>query len=129
MVPLLIAPRGGELRPGLPAQRTFATARSVEFDAVLVGGAAAPAPDALPSTDAKAGAGDGLAIDPRVRLLLEECFRHAKAIGAWGAGRDVVTASGCIGLGVVTGEDAGQVLAEVQELMAAHRVWERFAPA
>jgi catalase len=109
MVPLLIGPRGGELRPGLPVQRTYATARSVEFDVVLVGGPAEPAPE--------------------VRLLLEECFRHAKAIGAWGPGRDAVTASGCDGPGVVTGDDPAQVLAEVQELMAAHRVWERFAPA
>jgi catalase len=129
MVPLLIAPRGGELRPGMPAQRTYATARSVEFDAVLVGGQCLRAPDALPSTDAKAGAGEDLSIDPRVRLLLEECFRHAKAIGAWGAGREVVTASGCVGPGVVTGEDAEQVLADVQQLLAAHRVWERFAPS
>ena len=128
MVPLLIGPRGGELRPGLPVQRTYATARSVEFDAVLIGGPAGPAPDALPGLDAKAGA-DGPGIDPRVQLLLEECFRHAKAIGAWGDGRDVVTASGCVGPGVVTGEDAEQVLADLQELMAAHRVWERFDPA
>ena len=48
VLPLLIAPRGGELGEGLVAQRTFATARSVEFDAVVVAGAAPPAPDALP---------------------------------------------------------------------------------
>ena len=55
MVPLLIAPHGGTVGD-LPVQRTFATARSVEFDAVLLAAAPAPAPDALPARDAKAGA-------------------------------------------------------------------------
>ena len=54
MVPLLIAPHGGMVGD-LPVQRTFATGRSVEFDAVLLAGAPAPAPDALPARDAKAG--------------------------------------------------------------------------
>ena len=55
MVPLLIAPHGGTV-DGMPVQRTFATARSVEFDALLVAGAPIPAPDALPARDEKAGA-------------------------------------------------------------------------
>ena len=126
LVPLLIAPHGG-LIGGLPAQRTFATARSVEFDAVLLAGAPAPAPDALPGRDAKAGAADAVAVDPRVVLLVEESWRHAKAIGAWGAGATVLQEAGVIGTpGVVTGETGADTFTAVEQLLAAHRVWERF---
>ncbi len=125
MVPLLIAPHGGTVG-GLPVQRTFATGRSVEFDVVLLAGAPVPAPDAIASRDEKAGAAAGTAVDPRVVLLLEECFRHAKVIGAWGEGTTALEAAGCARAGVVTGADPAGVFAEVQELMASHRVWERF---
>lgn len=127
MVPLVIAPHGGTVG-GTDVQRTFATARSVELDAVLVAGAPAPAPDALAVRDAKAGAADTAVVDPRVVLLIEECFRHAKSIGAWGAGDRVLELAGDIGTpGVVRGNSPVAVLAEVQEQMALHRVWERFA--
>jgi catalase len=126
MVPLLIAPHGGTVG-GLTVQRTFATARSVEFDVVLVAGAPAPAPDALTARDEKAGAGAG-AVDPRVVLLLEECFRHAKVIGAWGEGVTALAAAGCptSSPGIITGKDASDVFTSVQDQMAFHRVWERF---
>ncbi|MEV4134194.1 catalase [Dactylosporangium sp. NPDC049742] len=121
MVPLLIAPHGG-MADGLPVQRTFATGRSIEFDALLLAAAPVPAPDAPPSRDAKPAA-----VDPRVLLLVEECWRHAKAIGAWGAGTTVLAATGVTGSpGVVTGDAADEVFADVLRLMGAHRVWERF---
>jgi catalase len=66
-----------------------------------------------------------------VVLLLQESFRHAKAIGAWGRGVQALEEAG-IGLespGVVTGESATAVFAELQETLGAHRVWERFVPA
>ncbi|MBA3780379.1 MAG: catalase [Nocardioides sp.] len=126
MLPLVIGPHGGDLGGGLVAQRTFGTARSVEFDAVLVAGAAAPAPDALVARDTKTSGAAADATDPRVALLVEEGFRHSKAIGAWGEGVAVLEAAGCTGPGVVTGDDGASVLAEVQELIGAHRVWERF---
>ena len=67
------------------------------------------------------------ALDPRVALMIEECWRHGKVIGAWGAGADAVAQTVAAGsVGVVTGESATAVFTEVQELMAAHRVWERF---
>ncbi|MEU0558717.1 catalase [Dactylosporangium sp. NPDC006015] len=123
MVPLLIAPHGG-MAGGLPVQRTFATGRSIEFDALLLAGAPVPAPDAPPSREAKPA---DAAVDPRVLLLVEECWRHAKAIGAWGAGTTVLTATGVTGSpGVVTGDAAEEVFADVLRLMGAHRVWERF---
>ncbi|QTR03246.1 catalase [Saccharothrix algeriensis] len=126
VVPLVIAARGGDLAHGLVAQRTFLTARSVEFDALLVAAAPPPAPDALPTRDAKAGAGvAGSPLDPRVDLLIAETFRHAKAIGAWGAGAAVVGS----GPGVVTGEGPTDVVEQVLALLGAHRVWARFAAA
>jgi catalase len=127
MVPLLIAPHGGTVY-GLAVQRTFATARSVEFDGLLLAGSPAPAPDALAARDAKAGAGSDAGTDPRVTLLVEECWRHAKAIGAWGAGRAVLEAAGCAdATGVVTGDSGGEVFDELRDLVSGHRVWDRFA--
>ncbi|GAA3246293.1 catalase [Dactylosporangium siamense] len=126
MVPLLIAPHGG-LVGGLPVQRTFATARSVEFDAVLLAGAPVPAPDAIPARDAKAGTKGSAAIDPRVLLMVEEAWRHAKAIGAYGASSAVLTAAGVDGTpGVVVADNAADVFTQLQQLMGAHRVWDRF---
>ena len=115
------------LEGDIAAQRTFATARSVEFDAVLLAGCPAPAPDALPARDAKAGAA-AAALDPRVVLLLEEAYRHAKAIGAWGAGVDALREAGYSvdEVGVVAGDEAAVVLGQVLELLGNHRVWERF---
>jgi catalase len=129
MVPLLIAPHGGMV-DGMPVQRTFATARSIEFDVLLLAGSPAPAPDAMPVRDAKAGGSDAATVDPRVELLVEECWRHAKVIGGWGAGVGVLARAGCVGsTGVVTGDTADDVFGQVQELVPAHRVWERFPAA
>lgn len=126
MVPLVIAPHGGMI-DGVPVQRTFATARSVEFDAILLAGAPAPAPDAAPARDAKAGASGSVTVDPRVLLLVDEAWRHAKAIGAWGAGAEVLAQAGIAGTpGVVSADSGSAALTEVQALMAKHRVWQRF---
>jgi catalase len=151
MVPLVIAPAGGKLGARgsdgdadaaaadgadgepLDVQRTFATARSVEFDAVLLAGAPAPAADVPGVRDAKAGDGvAAAAVDPRVRLLVDEAFRHGKALGAWGAGADALAAAGITppAAGVVveqSAQAAGAVLEQVTELLGSHRVWERFA--
>jgi catalase len=128
MVPLLIAPTGGPLDAdsGLVAQRTFLTARSVEFDALLLAGSPPPGADALPARDDKAGA-PGTAVDPRVVLMIQECFRHAKAIGAWGSGRAALEAAGCAtGPGIVIEDDPSTVLTKTTKLLGSHRVWERF---
>ncbi|RKR91847.1 catalase [Micromonospora pisi] len=127
MVPLLIAPHGGTVA-GVPVQRTFATARSVEFDVLLLAAAPAPAADAIPARDAKAGAANTATVDPRVLLLVDECWRHAKAIGAWGGGVTVLEQSGRAGSpGVVTGDSWSEVFTAVERLLTNHRVWERFA--
>jgi catalase len=61
--------------------------------------------------------------------LLDEMWRHAKAIGVVEKAQEVLTAAGvpADGTGVVSGE-TGLVAAGLLELLAAHRVWERFAP-
>ncbi|MGK5682812.1 catalase [Actinoplanes sp. URMC 104] len=126
MVPLVIAPHGGVV-DGVPVQRTFATARSIEFDAILLAGAPAPAPDAAPARDAKAGADSSPLVDPRVTLLVDEAWRHAKAIAAWGAGADVLAQAGISGTpGVISADSATAALTELQPLLAKHRVWHRF---
>ncbi|GAA2635022.1 catalase [Streptomyces axinellae] len=136
MVPLVVAPHGGELAGGGAApvvvQRTFANARSVEFDALLVSGVPAEGDDAYGARDVKAGQGlSSEGTDPRVLLLLSEAYRHSKALGAWGGGGDVLSAAGCPeGLpGIVVDDDPGTVLARVTDLLATHRVWDRFPTA
>ncbi len=137
MVPLLIAPKGGKIFADtdepLDVQRTLLTARSIEFDTILVGGALAPGADAVEPRDAKAGENAGASssgrpsVDPRVSLMLGEAFRHAKALGGWGPGAALLGALGYEGQpGVVTGTDAEQLLSEVVDLLAEHRVWHRF---
>ncbi len=133
MVPLVIAPHGGVLASGsgepVVAQRTYLTARSIEFDAILLAGAPAPAPDALPSVDAKAAAPSKPALDPRVALMVSEAYRHGKAIGGWADAATALEAVGCApgSPGVVVTDDPAQALEQVLELLSAHRVWERFA--
>jgi catalase len=134
IVPLVIAPSGGFLGAdgdgGIAVQRTYLTARSTEFDAVLMAGSALPAADAEQGLDAKAGE-PGVSVDPRVALLVSESFRHAKAIGGWGSGTAVV--DGTIipqdAPGVVLGDSAEDVVSQITELLAAHRAWDRFPAA
>jgi catalase len=130
IVPLVIAPTGGALSSdglSVTVQRTFLTARSTEFDALLVAGGQHPAPDATAGRDAKAGEPAG-APDPRIALMLSEAYRHAKAIGFWGSGSAVLDAAGIpqAAAGVAAGDDAASVTSAVSELLAAHRAWERF---
>ncbi|MFE6401035.1 catalase [Streptomyces alboflavus] len=130
MVPLVVAPTGGKLDPeGEPitVQRTYATARSTEFDALLVSGAPAPTVDSSPARDAKAKSPDSV-VDPRVRLLLDDAFRHGKAIAGWDSAELAFEAAllpeSAPGVTVAaTGPDA---LNHIVRQLAAHRVWERF---
>lgn len=130
MVPLVIAPAGGKLdADGDPVtvQRTFATARSIEFDALLVVGVPAAGADAIPARDAKADSATA-DLDPRVRLLLEEAYRHGKAIGGWAGAEQTIEAAGLptTDPGIVLGDSGPAVLTRMKELLAKHRVWERF---
>ena len=127
VVPLVVAPHGGTV-DGLTVQRSYAVAASIELDAVVVTGPTPPAPDARTSVDAKAGA-PAAGVDPRVAKLLNEVWRHAKAIGVLDGAQDELAAAGVSpdDVGVVAG-DARAVVAGLVELLGSHRVWERFAP-
>ena len=77
--------------------------------------------------DSKAGEESAGRLDPRVVLMLQECHRHAKAIGAWGAGAEALELAGVSGsAGVVTADGGAVVVSDLRDLLAAHRVWERF---
>ncbi|MFD5589105.1 catalase [Streptomyces sp. NPDC057413] len=136
MVPLVVAPTGGVLGSGdgtVTVQRSYATARSVEFDAVLVAGAPGVGDDAYGARDAKGApaAVSPNAHDPRVALLLSEAFRHGKAIAVWGGAEPVLQAAGvpAEAPGVVSADSATAALSEVNRLLGLHRVWERFTAA
>jgi catalase len=92
--------------------RALAATRSIEYDAVVV---------------APGVAGTPLADDPRLALLLSEAFRHGKAIGAWGDGKDVLAAASIPPTqpGVLATADAGGLAQGLQEPLGLHRSWER----
>jgi catalase len=110
---LVIAAVGGELRRGARkeiVERTFATTRSVEFDAVVVAGGMKPLGDL------------------RVATLLQETYRHCKPIAAWGSGVDLLASAGIpadapgvlIGNSVIKG-----FTGELMTTLGLHRVWDR----
>ncbi|UQX00134.1 catalase [Streptomyces sp. RerS4] len=131
MTPLVIGPTGGTLDADgdpVPVQRTYATARSVEFDALLFAGAPAAGADAHGARDAKAGAPGPQPLDPRVLLLLTEAYRHGKALGGWNGAHRLLEATGIDreGAGVVVDEDAVAVADAVTAALTEHRAWDRF---
>jgi catalase len=109
----VIAPHGGQLKKGRRVEiveRTFATGRSIEFDAIVVA-------DGAPK--------DG---DFRAPVMLQEAFRHLKAVGAWGDGVEVLRAAGIDpgSPGVLTGKKANAKLAAATvAALGMHRAWDR----
>jgi catalase len=92
------------------AERTFATGRSIEFDAIVVA-------DGAPK--------DG---DFRALVMLQEAFRHLKAVGAWGDGAKVLATAGIApdALGVLLGRKANAKLATgLIAALGMHRAWDR----
>ena len=133
MVPMVIAPTGGALGEGTDAvavQRSYANARSVEFDALVLTCAPTPGADAYGARDTKAGGtpADGAVVDPRIVLMVGEAYRHAKAIGGWTEPQHTLEAAGYVygAPGVVIGEEPQTILEELTALLGQHRVWERF---
>jgi len=108
--PLVVAEKGGTVKLGdkdTPISRTYLTASSIEFDAVVVVNPPA-------KTD--------------VDTILGECERHKKAIVAVGeAGKQALEAARVPAdqPGIVAVDTADAAAAPVQELLASHRVWER----
>ncbi|GAA1902358.1 catalase [Lapillicoccus jejuensis] len=120
---LVIGPRGGVLvgtdGTELMTQRSLDTTRSVELDAVVVGAAPPPRPDLVPV--------EGAGLDPRLDLLLEEAWRHGKAIVGWGAGAAVLEPYDAQP-GVLVTDSASDVAGPLLERLEQHRVWERLHP-
>jgi catalase len=117
MTCLVIAPVGGELEADgvtVIVQRSLATARSVELDALIISDGVADSP-----------------LDPRTQLMLAELFRHGKAIVGWGSAAQVLTAAGCPSeaTGVVLTSDAAGVAEPLQQALAQHRAWDRVPAA
>ncbi|WP_328314737.1 catalase [Streptomyces sp. NBC_00442] len=134
MVALVIAPTGGTLGSDddpVAVQRTFATARSVEYDALLFAGSPEPGADAYGARDAKAGSPASTGSDPRVLLLLTEAYRHGKALGGWSDARGLFESAG-IGAdepGIVLSDNGAAAVEKVRNALAEHRAWDRFPPA
>jgi len=112
----VIGVTGGTLGTGKNAQiieRTLLTTRSVEYDAVLIAD------------------GTGGLRDPRLTVLLQEAFRHCKALGAWGDGMQVLQDAGIdtTAPGILVGEKtttaASALSAELLGALTLHRVWDR----
>ncbi len=134
----VVGPHGGHLGDpdgtqgtGVPVDRTLLTTRSIEYDALLLAGPVAPAPDADPGFDAKAGDPTGLpnhTTDPRVSLLVGETYRHCKAIAALAAAEGTLASAGvdANAPGVTLASDVSTAVAALQEGLAAHRAWDRF---
>jgi catalase len=110
---LVIAPAGGVLKAGrrkVTVDRTFATARSIEFDAVVVAG------------------GTTSGADLRLVVLLQEAFRHCKALAAWGDGTAVLKAARIPvkGPGVEIAEAADKAfVTALADAVGLHRAWDR----
>jgi catalase len=111
---LVVAPHGGTVgrgRTSVVVDRTFLTVRSIEMDAVVV-------------ADGAAGVTDAQAL-----RLVNEAYRHCKAVGAWGNGVALLEAAGVDleSSGVLVSEAASA--ASRKELVMAlglHRAWDRF---
>ena len=91
--------------------RTFLTGRSIEFDALVVAG------DVEPPTN-----------DIKLVLMLQEAYRHLKAVGAWGTGSAVLEDVGIPldGAGVVAGKTVGKAFTDqLVATIGLHRAWTR----
>ena len=66
--------------------------------------------------------------DIKLTVLLQEAFRHCKALGAWGDGTAILEAAGITAgaPGVVTGDAAGKSFTDrLAAAVGLHRAWDR----
>jgi catalase len=109
----VIAPTGGLLSGGANeeiVERTLLTARSIEFDAIVVADGAQPPADI------------------KLVLLLQEAYRHCKAVGAWGTGAAILQAASIDieSPGVVSGRSVAKSFTDaLVDAVGLHRAWER----
>jgi catalase len=109
LVPLVIAPHGGTLTHeggSVPISRTYATARSIEFDALVISGS----PTAV-----------------QAKILVDEAFRHFKGLAVLPQGTDLLARAG-VGTdaeGVLGGAEPTALVTSLVESLGEHRVWGR----
>ena len=112
---LVVAPIGGVLGRGarkVNVDRTLLTTRSIEFDAVVVAGGTTPTNDI------------------KLVLLLQEAFRHCKALAAWSDGAAVLQAAGIAldSAGIVVGDSVAKAFTGgLTDALGLHRAWDRAA--
>jgi catalase len=110
---LVVAPVGGVLKSGrrnVTVDRTLATTRSIEFDALVVASGTTPTADI------------------KLVVLLQEAFRHCQAVAAWGDGAAVLKAARipAKGPGIVVADDVDKVfVANLASALGLHRAWDR----
>jgi catalase len=110
---LVVAPVGGVLEAGrrrVNVDRTFATTRSIEFDALVVAGGTTPTADI------------------KLVVLLQEAFRHCKALAAWGDGAAVLKAARipAKGPGIAVADSVDKAFtANLAAALGLHRAWDR----
>ena len=132
LVPLLLAPTGGPVWPDrdLPAHRTLLTARSVEFDAVVVAALLPPAADARQSRDAKAAAGADAGDRPAAHPARRRGVPARQGASASSATRQMAA---CPGARRRRGRrrrwDPAAVAVGRGRGLAQHRAWDRFTPS
>jgi catalase len=112
-VPLVTAPIGGVLKSGrrrVIVERTLLTARSIEYDALVV------AEGTKPTRDIK------------LIVMLQEAFRHCKPVAAWGDGAAALTAAGIEleAAGVLVADGVTKAFTDaLANAVGLHRVWDR----
>lgn len=105
----VVAPTGAAVEiAGVPTSpdRTYGTARSIEFDAIVL--VAGPEPD----------------LDPRVVTMVDEAYRHGKAL-AFVGGVAAADAGVVEDAGAVTADSSSEALDVVIAALGEHRVWAR----
>ena len=111
--PLVTAPLGGVLKSGrrsVIVERTLLTARSIEYDAVVVAAGTKPTRDI------------------KLIVLLQEVFRHCKPVSAWGDGTAALAAAGIDldAAGVLVADTVDKSFTDaLADAVGLHRVWER----
>ncbi len=112
---LVIGPVGGTLGQGarqVTVDRTTDTARSIEFDAVLVAAGTTPTGNI------------------KQTVLLQEAYRHCKPMGAWGDGATVLADAGIPveAPGVLITKAANKTFGKsLTTALGLHRAWPRAA--
>ena len=110
---LVLAAAGGTLKKGrtqLAVDRTNLTARSIEFDLVVVADGTTPTGDI------------------KQTILLQEAYRHCKALAAWGDGHAVLTGAGIdiSSPGVTVAKTGGKrFTGQLVVALGLHRAWDR----